>query len=198
MQREKGLFISPNYAHPETAKIEEGAKKRTIPLSWMPVSGASEYRIYRRKDDGPLQLLTVLPHDEKTKRYSFMDDGSITPDAEGEAPVSEPVKPRFLELGPFGYMKKGVYYYRVSAVNDTGETAAGEPAGTEITEEPAQVVLTWSSVTGAKKYRVYRSKNADSWSGSLIAEVDRRKTTWIDHGMPMLDWYESPVDPRQK
>jgi hypothetical protein len=89
----------------------------------------------------------------------------------------------------------GIWYYRVSAVmgagdpeNPLGETLPSDPQPVEIPPdlaEPLEIALTWSRVTGASGYRVYRSPAADLASGNeelLATLAGEGSTSFVDAG----------------
>ncbi len=76
-----------------------------------------------------------------------------------------------------GTLTTATYFYRVSALNATGETLASAETSLAITG-PAGVNVNWGAVTGATGYRIYgRSTGAELF----LAEVGA-VTTWLDGG----------------
>ncbi len=76
----------------------------------------------------------------------------------------------------------GLYYYRVAAVfpgsdasNPGGESLSGDLLPVQLPDRKEKIVLTlsWSEVTGAHGYRLYRSPSPDASAGSLelVGEV---------------------------
>ncbi len=89
--------------------------------------------------------------------------------------VATPVNAAFTQGS--GTLATGTYYYRVSALNVTGETLASAETSKAITG-PAGVNVNWGAVTGATGYKVYgRTTGAEQ----LLATVGS-VTTWLDNG----------------
>lgn len=55
-----------------------------------------------------------------------------------------------------GTLATGTYYYKVTAINASGETQASPEATAAVTGPTGSVVLTWSAITGATSYKIYR------------------------------------------
>jgi fibronectin type 3 domain-containing protein len=109
-----------------------------ITVSWNAVSGTLTYRLYRADDsDGPFALLAIV-----TAPDTVYIDSSLSPAAE--------------------------YFYKVSAVNGIGEGGQSAavsavtkiPPPATISAVPASassIAVTWSQVSGALNYKLYRS-----------------------------------------
>src|SRR5205807_2256998 len=110
-----------------------------VVLSWSAASGATSYDVYRSATSGGEG---ATPYKSGITATSFTDTGLTngTP-----------------------------YYYQVSAVNSSGESAGSAevsatphaipaaPTGLNATPGNTQVTLTWSSVSGATSYNLYRA-----------------------------------------
>lgn len=72
-----------------------------------------------------------------------------------------------------GNVAAGTYYYRVSALDETGETRCGTESAAVIVGTPNnQVSLTWTAVPDASSYKVFRTTTAGSYgANSLILNV---------------------------
>ena len=72
-----------------------------------------------------------------------------------------------------GTLAAGTYFYRVTALNATGETTGSPEISVTTTGTTGSVSLTWASVAGATKYRVYRGTAAGGesvyWGGITSA-----------------------------
>jgi fibronectin type 3 domain-containing protein len=126
-----------------------------VALAWTSVSGATGYNLYRSTSLGQRGALI----------FDFATSTSYT-DA---------------------WVTNGTtYYYEVTAVNAGGESVAsaqqsatpqvpitGAPTGLAATSGSAQVSLTWTVVTGASSYNVYRSTT----SGFTISSSSKIATT---------------------
>ena len=73
----------------------------------------------------------------------------------------------------------GDYYYKVSALDETGETLAGvESSKIEVTSTGKEVQLSWDAVEDATSYKIFRTTTQGSYgSSSLLAEVETNSFT---------------------
>ena len=131
-----------------------------IHLAWNAVPGAASYNIYR----------------------------GTTPGGEASAPFAVGVgSASFYDYSP---VSGTTYYYKVTAVSSIGESAKSNEAGTTagatalaaptLTAAPGsgQIALSWSSVTGATSYNLYRS--VDGGTTFTISQIGLTGTTFTD------------------
>lgn len=59
-----------------------------------------------------------------------------------------------------GSLSATTYYYKATALNGTGETIASNEASATTTGSTGSVALSWTAVTGATSYRIYRGTSA--------------------------------------
>ncbi len=141
--------------------VETEAAENQITLSWNAVTKASYYRIYR---DG-----ATIPIADDVTGLRYMDSG--------------------LENGT-------TYNYRVSAVIDVGSCGvcilegpksdpivaipgrpiSGAPGNLSVSLRDREIRLTWSEVTDADRYRIYRD-------GATTAIADIAETSYTDTGL---------------
>lgn len=76
-----------------------------------------------------------------------------------------------------GTLATGTYYYRVSAINNSGETLASIETSLAITG-PAGVNITWGAVTGASGYKIYGRTTGTEQLLAIVGPV----TTFLDNG----------------
>jgi hypothetical protein len=78
----------------------------------------------------------------------------------------------------------GQYFWVVTAVNATGETTASLEVTVNVDVTSKRVTLTWTQVTGATGYLVYRSATSGAYvTPCLVATVSGgATTTYIDGG----------------
>lgn len=133
-----------------------------INLSWTAVSGATEYNIYRSATE--------------TGDYAKINTSQVTGASYGDTGLSAAT----------------TYYYKVTAVNSSGESAAS--ANASATTAAAAVVLTppatptnlqasavnsstidltWTAVSGATEYNIYRSATSDG----VFAKINTSQVT---------------------
>lgn len=134
-----------------------------VSLSWGTVSGAIAYNVYRGEDVGLEGHIATV----SAPTTSYIDDGSIT---KGSAcPTSD--------TSADGGDTASTQYYRVSALNETGETLASTEASIVLrsSDTPCGVLVSWARIPGAARYRVYgRATGAEQ----LLFET--LETSWID------------------
>lgn len=136
---------------------------KTVTVAWSAVSGAVSYKIHRGPNPGQEGYLATV--DAPTA--SFIDDGSITPGS--ACPTSD--------TSADGSGTVSTQYYRVSAVNETGETLASTEASIALrySDTPCGVLVSWARIPGAASYRVYgRATGAEQF---LIETIE---TSWLD------------------
>jgi hypothetical protein len=81
--------------------------------------------------------------------------------------LNQPAAPTLTSSSTGGTFAAGTYYYELSAINANGATmpVASSPASVTTTGTTSTNTLTWSAVSGATAYIVYRSSNGGStWS----------------------------------
>ncbi len=116
------------------------------------------------KKTGEIKL-TIKPVDDAVKYKIF-----VAEKADGEYKLAaETDKTEYTYKGKAGT----TYFFKVQAVNGTGETSAesavinkiqlpAQVTSLKATSKKGQVTLKWKKVTGAKKYAIYMSKNGKS------------------------------------
>ncbi len=146
------------------ANLTATAGNAQVTLSWDAVTGATEYRIYSAATaNGDLTLIVTDP---AITAETYVDTG--------------------LTNGT-------TYRYVVRAVNSNGESANSDevsaaplspptsPTGFTAASSDTRVNLSWTAVTGATSYRIYRSATA---TGDLTRVADNiTGTTHIDGGL---------------
>jgi fibronectin type 3 domain-containing protein len=117
----------------------------SVMVSWQPVPGASSYQVYR----------STTP----SSGYSAVGTATTSPYTDTLTPA-------------------GTYYYKISAVNSNGTSTQSVPSSAITTTVPAapgtvsagatgkEITISWSSVSGASSYEIYRS--ITSSGGSLV------------------------------
>jgi hypothetical protein len=91
-------------------------------------------------------------------------------------PVATPVNTAF--TAGVGTLPNATYYYRVSAINASGETLASAETSLVIAAGPQGVNVNWGAVAGATGYKIY---GRTTGSELLIATVGA-VTTYLDNG----------------
>ena len=146
-----------------------------VTLNWTAVAGATSYRVYRGTTAGTRTALTSA----------------------GGTPA-DPTETSFINTT----LTNGTaYFYSVSAINAGGEgaqsteasatpmaavTAPGQVTGLTATAGNAQVTLSWTAVTGATSYRVYRGTTAGTRTALTSAggtPADPTTNSFINTGL---------------
>ena len=78
-----------------------------------------------------------------------------------------------------GSLATATYYYKISALNASGESVGSAEASAAVTGPTGSVALTWSAVTGATSYRVYRGTAAGVQN---VYYATANVTTYTDTG----------------
>ncbi len=159
---------------------------KRVTLTWAQVTGASGYRVWRSAASGvygPTALRTTIVGGAVT---SFVDNG--TAPGAGSLPTVNTTAGWKLTatLGAPGdggvWGGTGPRFWRVVALDATGvELAATLEATVNVDVVTKRVTLTWSAVTGATNYKVYRSTVSETYAAALRATLGA-VTTFIDDG----------------
>lgn len=146
-------------------------------LGWSPVTGAKKYKIYMaataigglEPDDSAFWLVEEVPGDKITVTVR---------DPEWFSLWHVVIPPPTTNTTSAGSLSAGNKYYRVSAINENGET---EPCPEVVVNNTTSAVdLSWTRVPNCTGYRVYgRSTGAELFMAELRG-VD--STTWHDDG----------------
>ncbi len=111
----------------------------------------------------------ILDEGTKVLHGHWGDDGSWVIDPIGgiSAPIAPQLSSRNTRDGELG-LAAGVYSYRVTALNDTGETEAG-PASTITLLSNKVITVKWAPVAGAVNYHVFgRSAGVEKQFNTLF------------------------------
>ncbi len=135
------------------------ASLNSIKLTWTALSGATKYRIYRSSSSG----------------------GTY-------AKIGETTSAAYTNLS---LSSNTLYYYKVSAVNSSGEgaksaavyarTRTAAPSGVKATSvSSSSIKVTWTGVTGASKYGIYRSTSS---AGTYTKVAEATTGTYTNTGL---------------
>ena len=132
----------------------------SISISWSSVSGATYYELYRNTSNSSSSSLLV-----------YADSGTSTTDT--------------------GLDSDAQYYYWLKACNDAGcsgfSSSANATTNVAIPNTPSSIsasvngsssiTISWSSVTGATDYQLYRNTSSSSSSASLVSTYSSTSAT---------------------
>jgi len=135
----------------------------SVALAWGAVSGATGYKVYRGTAAGS-ESVFYTPGNVT----SFTDTGAAG--TNGTVPVSNTTTlsaptantPTTATTG--GTLAAATYYYKVTAINAVGETLPSAEVSIATTGSTSTTTVTWSSVTGATGYKIYRGTAAGAES----------------------------------
>lgn len=150
--------------------IESFGKERNLAVK------ATGYVLFTGEEGAliPAQtLLSTLQTDPNIEPPEF-----VTTDSGGaiSETLESPENPEAtLEEG--GELEEAKQYYVITAINDYGETLASTEVNATPAGENKKIALSWDSVTGATKYRIYRSTEEGTGSKKRIAEVVNNQYT---------------------
>lgn len=136
----------------------ENFDARYIQVSWNAVAGAAYYLVYRSDASGGIVAETAnLSADMPSGGGSFSGDGSAIP---GSADAGAPATP----TGVSAKVQFGrEYTYVISAVSSASGEESLPSAEVSVNNDMAIKgnlnVITWSALTGASKYIIYRNDN---------------------------------------
>ncbi|MBI4463637.1 MAG: hypothetical protein HY647_02935 [Acidobacteria bacterium] len=74
----------------------------------------------------------------------------------------------------------GTYYYKITALDGTGETVGSEEASVTVTSPNNAVNVSWSAVPGAKAYRIYRRPTSGGYT--YYTSSPTSPTSFVDTG----------------
>lgn len=74
--------------------------------------------------------------------------------------LAVPTNPAATPSTTGGTLAAGTYYYRITALNAAGETTGSVEVNAVTTGTTSSVVLTWTAVTGATSYKIYKGTTA--------------------------------------
>jgi hypothetical protein len=94
--------------------------------------------------------------------------------------ISNPGYPALSSSGAGGTVTAGTYYYRLAALGLAGESQAVQSNAVSVTTagSTSSNTLTWSAVTNATGYKLYRSTDNTNWFVNTLGLV----TTAVDNG----------------
>ncbi len=142
---------------------------------------------------------TASTDDSNAKTYAFNNypiDGTETVKIDGATIASDMAAPSNITLtaqSGGALEEKKTYYYRISAIDDSGETIASTEKSVHLDKAQKSVDISFDAVSGATAYRIYRTgETPGSYSGSsLVAETtlttytDNTPATSLSAGSPL-------------
>ncbi|MBI5756050.1 MAG: hypothetical protein HZA12_03915, partial [Nitrospirae bacterium] len=153
-----------------------------VQLSWDAVAGAGGYRVYRSTStsfstSSLVSLCTITPTDPCT---SFTDTVSTPSYGAPHINTSSLPVPSATTSSTGGSLPRNTYYYVLTAVDTSGfETIPGPQMTITVwdTTGTASVTLSWSAVSEASGYRIYRTTTSGLYnSPSLICKINNPAT----------------------
>jgi len=95
--------------------------------------------------------------------------------------LSNPGVPTLTSSSTGGTLAAGTYYYQIAAVNTLGTTlaVASNPASVTTSGSTSSNTLTWTAVSNASSYNIYRSTDGTTWK---VNNVSSSLTSIVDDG----------------
>lgn len=138
----------------EVSVTTVGATSSVI-LTWAPAIGATGYKVYRGTTAGGESVYYT-----QGAVTTFTDTGATgtagTPPSSNTTALSPPAANTPTTATTGGTLAAAAYYYEVTAVNAIGETLPSAEKTITTTGSTSANTITWSAVTGATGYRIYR------------------------------------------
>lgn len=187
---------------PTNVEASDGSKLTSIVITWTASAGATSYDLYRSTTNNSATATKIVESIEGTS----YEDTTVTPatyyyywlKAKNTAQTSA------FSLGNQGHA--GSMSTTINAVSDLTATKGVFPRGKIVNNvmSGSFIALTWSKVTGADRYTIYRN-TVDEFSTAQAIDVDREpflyqngsyfgsdgKQIFVDHGDGKLmyqDW----------
>jgi hypothetical protein len=91
----------------------------------------------------------------------------------GQLDISDAGTPSTSVTASGGSCADDTYYYKITAVNDNGETTGCAQFSKATGAGSSQVTIAWTAVNGATGYKIYRSTEDDDWDGDA-------NDSWVD------------------
>jgi hypothetical protein len=161
----------------QSITLAGGVAGSATELSWAAVSGATGYRVYRSTSSGDQVQVADIADGSAT---GFYDAGNSTtsasPPESNTSGLSAPVQDDTTPSSSGGSLATATYYYEITATNATGETTASNEKTAAVTGPNGSVALSWSEVSGATGYKVYRGQSSGHES-ILVATINGGATT---------------------
>lgn len=133
-----------------TISVVKGAQVST-PDAWVMVINLNSRAIVLHTRVH-LRGAAELPADEGRAVWMLVNDDLPDPSA----------GPTLTASAAGGTLSTGTYYYKVTALDPHGETAASPETNVAVTGPTGSVALSWAAIDGATGYRVYRGTAAGS------------------------------------
>lgn len=135
----------------------------SVTLSWGAVSGATGYKVYRGTSAGA-ESVYYSPGNVTT----FTDTGASgtngTVPSSNSTTLAAPTANTPTTATTGGTLAAATYYYKVTAINSIGETLPSAEVSIATTGSTSTNTVTWSAVSGATGYKIYRGTAAGAES----------------------------------
>lgn len=158
-------------------------------------------QIFKNKLGAVVDTITLLRGLDKTRYtnaflngYAAPGDGAAGPfkqNTAGAFTLAVPVNAAFTTANTGGTLAAGIYYYRVTALDPSGQTLPSAETNITTSGSTSTITVKWGAVAGAARYRIY---GRTTGSELFMAEVVNT-TSWVDTGqsvpagaMPVVAW----------
>lgn len=135
----------------------------SVALSWGAVTGATGYKVYRGTSAGG-ENIYYAPGNVT----AFTDTGATgtngTVPSSNTTTLGAPTANAPTTATTGGTLTAATYYYKITALNSIGETLPSTEVSIATTGSTSANTVTWSAVTGATGYKIYRGTAAGAES----------------------------------
>lgn len=166
-----------------TINVDDVTKKVTV--SWVQVPNATGYKLYRTNTPGTYTTPSLRTTIGSGATISFIDDGSAV--STGAPPTTNTTGGWNLSLAlgaPAGggvWAGTGLKYYKVVAYDANGGIiSVSQENSVNVDDITKKVTVSWTAVTGATSYKIYRSTVQGTYIAAL--RVTQAGVSFIDDG----------------
>jgi hypothetical protein len=165
-----------------TASAGHGTSK----LTWTAVSGAVSYNVYRATASGAFGATSLVASVGSGVTYTDTGTAAGAGQPPGDtAAIAAPTTAGCATATTGGALAAATYYYAVTALTASGETAPGTEQSQATTGSTSKVTTNWSGVSGATGFNVYRGTSTGN-ENVLIATVGASATSFVDFGASLV------------
>lgn len=154
-----------------TATVDVTTK--TVTVNWVQVPNATGYKLYRTPTPGTYGASTLRATIGSGATVTFLDDGSAT--TTGTPSLTNTTAGWNLGLVLSGsgaggiWGATGVYFYEVAAFDASGGLLTiSQEASINVDDATKTVTISWSAVTGATSYNVYRTQLQGNYTATTF------------------------------
>jgi len=131
----------------------------SVTIAWTAAAGAVSYRVYKGTAAGAESSYFNTTNLNYTDTGAAGTAGTVPGSSTAYAATATPSGVA-ASAASGGSLSNGTYYYKVTAVDAVGETVGSSEVNATTSGANNSVTVSWTSVTGAVSYNVYRGTSA--------------------------------------